>query len=348
MPDPELATEESEMSRDILQRLADGPVLGDGGYLLELEKRGWVQAGPFTPEVCIRHPEAIAELHREFQQAGAEVLTALTFYASDDKLATVGMQGRVEEINRAAVRIANEVAAGTDTLVAGNISLTWVYDPSDSTSADRVRALFDRQIGWQVEEGVDLVIGETFGAFGEAELAVERIKAAGKVAMVTMSFEQEPRAYEGYGPGECARRLADAGADIVGINCLRNPSTTLPLIEAVRAAVDAYVACQPVAYRTPAHSHDFTALPEFPHGLEPLQLSRAEMADYAVRARDLGVDFIGSCCGSAASHVRAMARALGKLGGEERAWRSTSDRAMSAYEYHGHDASDHGKAERGR
>ena len=91
------------MSRDILQRLADGPVLGDGGYLLELEKRGWVQAGPFTPEVCIRHPEAIAELHREFQQAGAEVLTALTFYASDDKLATVGMQGRVEEINRAAV-----------------------------------------------------------------------------------------------------------------------------------------------------------------------------------------------------------------------------------------------------
>jgi betaine-homocysteine S-methyltransferase len=335
------------MKKDILQRLAEGPVLGDGGYLLELEKRGWVQAGPFTPEVSIRHPEAVAELHREFLRAGAEVLTTLTFYASDDKLATVGMQGKVEEINRAAVRIANEVAAGTDALVAGNLSLTWMYDPADPRSADRVRELFDRQLGWQVDEGVDLVIAETFGALGEALLAVERIKAAGKVAMVTMSFEQEPRSYEGHGPGECARRLADAGAEIVGINCLRNPATTLPLMQEVRAAVDGYVACQPVAYRTPEHQHDFTSLPEFPHGLEPLALSRAEMADYALRARELGVDFIGSCCGSVASHVRAMARALGKLPEEERAWRSTSGRAMSGYEYYDHDAADSRKAERG-
>ncbi len=336
------------MKKDILQRLAEGPVLGDGGYLLELEKRGWVQAGPFTPEVCIRHPEAVAELHREFLRAGAEVLTTLTFYASDDKLATVGMAGKVEEINRAAVRIANEVAAGSDALVAGNISLTWMYDPADARSADRVRELFDRQIGWQVDEGIDLVIGETFGALGEALLAVERIKAAGKVAMVTMSFEQEPKSYEGYGPAECARRLADAGAEIVGINCLRNPAATLPLMQEVRAAVDGYVACQPVAYKTPEHVHDFTALPEFPHGLEPLQLSRAEMADYAQRARELGVEFIGSCCGSVASHVRAMARALGKLPEDERAWRSTSGRAMSAYEYYDHDARDPRKANRGR
>jgi betaine-homocysteine S-methyltransferase len=335
------------MKKDILQRLAEGPVLGDGGYLLELEKRGWVQAGPFTPEVCVLHPEAVAELHREFLRAGAEVLTALTFYASDDKLKTVGMEGKVEEINRAAVRIAGGVAAGSDALVAGNLSLTWMYDPADPRSADRVRELFDRQLAWQVDEGVDLVIGETFGALGEALLAVERIKAAGKVALVTMSFEHEPRSYEGQSPGECARRLADAGAEIVGINCLRNPSRTLPLMEEVRAAVDGYVACQPVAYRTPEQCHDFTALPEFPHGLEPLQLSRAEMADYALRARELGVDFIGSCCGSVASHVRAMARALGKLPGDEREWRSQSGRAMSAYEYYDHDARDAGKAERG-
>ena len=116
----------------------------------------------------------------------------------------------------------------------------------------------------------------------------------------------------------------------------------------MRAAVDGYVACQPVAYRTPEHAHDFTALPEFPHGLEPLQLSRAEMAEYATQARELGVDFIGSCCGSVASHVRAMARALGKLPADERAWRSTSGRAMSAYEYYDHDAADPRKAERGR
>jgi hypothetical protein len=78
-----------------------------------------------------------------------------------------------------------------------------------------------------------------------------------------------------------------------------------------------------------------------------MQLSRAEMADYAVRARELGVNFIGSCCGSVASHVRAMARALGKLPEDERTWRSTSGRAMSAYEYYDHDTQDSGKAERG-
>ena len=335
------------MKKDILQRLAEGPVLGDGGYLLELEKRGWVQAGPFTPEVCILHPEAVAELHREFLRAGAEVLTTLTFYASDDKLATVGLEGRVEEINRAAVQIANQVAEGSDALVAGNISLTWIYDPADPASADRVRELFDRQLAWQVDEGVDFVIGETFSALGEALLAVERIKAAGKVAMVSMSFEQEPVSHDGHGPGDCARRLADAGAEIVGINCLRSPAATLPLMQEVRAAVDGYVACQPVAYRTPGHCCDFTALPEFPHGLETLQLSRAEMADYAVRARDLGIEFIGSCCGSVASHVRAMARALGKLPAEERSWRSTRGKAMSAYEYYDHDAQAGRKAERG-
>ena len=95
--------EAPSMARGILERLAEGPVLGDGGYLLELEKRGYVQAGPFTPEVVIEHPDALAQLHREFLRAGAEVLQTMTFYASDDKLATVGLAGKVDEINRTAV-----------------------------------------------------------------------------------------------------------------------------------------------------------------------------------------------------------------------------------------------------
>jgi betaine-homocysteine S-methyltransferase len=322
------------MKEGILERLARGPVLGDGGYLLELEKRGYVQAGPFTPEVSITHPEALAELHREFLRAGAEVLQTLTFYASEDKLATVGLEGRVEEINRAAVRIARSVAAEGNALVAGNLSLTWAYDPADPSSADRVRRLFDRQIETMVDGGVDFIIAETFTWLGEALLATERIRAAGLPAMVTMSYEHEPRCYEGYGPGECAKRLEDAGADIVGINCLRNPSTTLPLMREVREAVSCFVACQPVAYRTPAHQHDFTALPEFPLGLDPLQLSREEMARFAVEARDMGIEFIGSCCGSVACHVKAMAKALGKLPAEERPWRSRTGKPMSAKEYY--------------
>src|SRR5262249_42019659 len=150
------------MKKNILERLKDGVVLGDGGYLLELEKRGYVQAGPFTPEVSLTNPTALLELHNEFLRAGAEVLQTLTFYASEDKLATVGLAGKVEELNRAAVRIANEAAAKGDALVAGNISLTWAYDPKDPKSADRVRELFDRQLQIQVEGGVDFVIGETF------------------------------------------------------------------------------------------------------------------------------------------------------------------------------------------
>ena len=324
------------MPKGILERLAEGVVLGDGGYLLELEKRGYVQAGPFTPEVSLTHPEALAELHREFMYAGAEVLQTLTFYASEDKLSTVGLAGQVDDINRAAVRIARQVAAEGDVLVAGNISLTWAYDPKDPKSADRVRALFDRQIGVMLEDGVDFIIGETYSWLGEALIAVERIKTAGLPAMVTMSFENDPHCYEGYGPAECARRLADAGADMVGINCLRNPEHTLPLMAEVRDAVSGYVACQPAAYHTPHGTPDFTTLPEFPYALDPLQLSRAEMAFYALRARDMGINYIGSCCGSVAAHVRAMAKVLGKLPAEERKWRIDYEKPMSAYELHGH------------
>jgi betaine-homocysteine S-methyltransferase len=318
----------------ILERLADGPVLGDGGYLLELEKRGYVQAGPFTPEVSLTHPEALAELHREFLLAGAEVLQTLTFYASEEKLATVGLAGKVDEINRAAVSIARRVAAEGGALVAGNLSLTWAYDPEDPASADRVRELFDRQLEPMVEGGVDFVIAETFTWLGEALLATERIRAAGLPAMVTMAFEQEPKCYEGYGPGECARRLADAGADVVGVNCLRNPEHTLPLMREVREAVSGFVGCQPTAYRTPSHAHDFTSLDEFPLALDPLQLTREEMAAYAREAQEMGIDFIGSCCGSVACHVKAMAVVLGKLSGEEREWRSSTGKPMSAYEYY--------------
>jgi betaine-homocysteine S-methyltransferase len=320
----------------ILERLKQGVVLGDGGYLLELEKRGHVQAGPFTPEVTLENPEALRQLHLEFLKAGAEVLQALTFYASADKLATVGLADKVEEINRNAVRIARAAAGESEALVAGNLSLTWAYDPNDAASADHVRAILDEQIRVQLEEGVDFFIGETFTFLGEALLALERARKAGLPVMITMAFEKAPHSYEGHGAAECARRLADAGADIVGMNCLRNPTHLLPFMAEIRAAVSIPIACQPTAYRTPADQPDFTSLAAFPGELEPLQLSRAEMADYAVKAREMGVNYIGSCCGSVASHVREMARALGKLTAAERKWRVDYRKPMSAYEYYRH------------
>src|SRR3954470_16601575 len=104
------------MAASILEMLKAGPVLGDGGYLLALESRGYVQAGPFTPEVTIEHPNALRALHEEFIHAGAEVLQVLAFYASENKLAQIGYANRLEEINRAAVKIARQ-AAGKSALV---------------------------------------------------------------------------------------------------------------------------------------------------------------------------------------------------------------------------------------
>jgi len=324
------------MKKGILERLREGIVLGDGGYLLELEKRGWVRAGPFTPEVALINPDALRELHLEFRAAGSDVLQALTFYASRDKLATVGFDSRIEELNRAAVRIAKE-AAGDQCLVAGNLSLTWMYDPKDKASSDRVRGLFDEQLEWQTGEGVDFIIGETFSYLGEALLCVERAKKTNLPVMVTMSFENQDVSTEGKSPAECARALVDAGADIVGINCLRSPRHMLPLVAEMRKAVKAYIAAQPVAYRTTDEHRDFTSLPAFPTELDPYQLSRGEMADYAKEARGMGVNYIGACCGTVASHIREMARALGKISPDTRMWKVGGEKPMSAYEYYGHD-----------
>jgi len=324
------------MKKNILERLAEGPVLGDGGYLLELEKRGWVRAGPFTPEVVLERPQAIHELHVEFREAGADVLQALTFYASRDKLATVGLEDKVEELNRTAVRIARD-AASDRCLVAGNLSLTWMYEEGSQAARDRVASTFDEQLKQQVDAGVDFIIGETFSWLGEALIAAERAKKTGLPVMVTMSFEDKDVTTDGKTPADCARALEDAGCDIVGINCLRNPDTTLPLAEQMVEAVDVYVATQPAGYHTPKGKPDFTSLPEFPTGLDPLQWSRHQMADYARRANDAGIRYIGACCGVVATHIREMAIALGKMDRDSRPWKIGGERPMSAFEYYGHD-----------
>src|SRR5437773_8091837 len=322
--------------KGILERLEEGPVLGDGGYLLDLEKRGWVRAGPFTPEVALLNPEALRQLHIEFREAGADVLQSLTFYASRDKLATVGLENKLEDLNRAAVRIAREVA-GERCLVAGNLSLTWMYEPNSPAAADKVRRTFDEKLAVQVEEGVDFIIGETFSWLGEALIAVERARKTGLPVMVTICFENQDETADGKSAAESAKALLDAGADIAGMNCLRPPEHTLGAMEEMRRAVSGYLACQPVAYRTPKDKPDFTSLPEFPLALDPLQLTRQEMADYAMQARDMGINFIGACCGTVAMHIREMARVLNKLPVDSRIWKNGGEKPMSAYEYYDHD-----------
>jgi betaine-homocysteine S-methyltransferase len=152
----------------LLERLNKGAVICAEGYLFELERRGYVQAGAFVPEAVLDHPDAVSALHRDFLRAGSDVIEAFTYYGHREKLRLIGKEDKLESLQRDALALANSVAAeaaaaGNEApLVAGNICNTNVWDPSDRASDHEVRSMFDEQIGWAVEAGVDFVIGETF------------------------------------------------------------------------------------------------------------------------------------------------------------------------------------------
>jgi len=295
----------------LLERLEKGVVLGAEGYVFELERRGYIKAGPFVPEVVIDFPEAVLELHREFLRAGADVMVALTYYGDREKLKTIGRENDLELLNRQAVRLARQAAAEGDALVAGNICNTWVYDHNNKTKTEaKVRKIYEEQVQWAVEEGIDFVIAETLDYFGEGLIALEVIKKHNLPAMITFGSTQD-FLRDGYSHVEACRILAHEGADVVGL-------TMMPLLRDIRQEVDGFIAAQPVPYRTTATQYTFQSLKEadhdraFPIALEPFLHTRFEMADFSIEAMELGVNYIGICCGGAPHHVRAMAEALGR------------------------------------
>ncbi len=233
----------------LLERLAAGPVICAEGYLFEFERRGYLQAGAYVPEVVLEHPDLVAQLHREFVHAGSDVVEAFTYYAHREKLRLIGKEHLLEEMNRQALAIAKEVAAETGALFAGDICNTNVF-VADDASRRTVRAMFEEQVGWAVEAGVDFVIGETFSWGEEALMALDVIKQGGKPAVITLAIHQQPETREGWSPDEACGRLAEAGADVVGLNCIRGPRTMLPLLAAIRERVGGHVAALPVPYRT--------------------------------------------------------------------------------------------------
>ena len=304
--------------KGIVERLASGTVLGAEGYVFELERRGYIKAGPYVPEVVLDFPDAVRQLHREFLRAGSDVMVALTYYAHREKLRHVGREGDLEAMNRCAVRIAREVAQEGDALVAGNVCNTWAYDPDDQSARDAVRVTYAEQLGWAVEEGIDFVISETNDYLGEALIALEVIQGLGLPAMVTLAPTQPDQTRDGYTYAEACRILAAEGAQVVGLNCDRGPQTMMPLMAEIREKVDCAIAAQPVPYHTDAAAPTMQALRSgttqraFPLALEPFGCTRFEMAQFALQARDLGVDYVGICCGAGPHHVRAMAEALGR------------------------------------
>ena len=150
--------------------------------------------------------------------------------------------------------------------------------------------------------------------------------------MMTMSYFKDRYSREGKDPAECAIALSQNGCDIVGINCGRGPNQMLPLVKEMRDAIDGYVAIQATAYATTDEVPFCGGLPGFPDGMEPYQVDRFVMADYAQRAKDMGINYIGGCCGSVAVHIREMARVLGKPVQERKAWSADYASPMSATE----------------
>jgi betaine-homocysteine S-methyltransferase len=314
-------TKGQSSERDLLARLKNGAVICAEGYVFELERRGYLQAGAFVPEVLFDHPEVVEQLHLDFVHAGSDVTQALTYYVHREKLRVIGREKDLVPMNRAALRIAKAVARKTGTLFAGDLCNTNIYDPADKSAIQEVARIFDEQVGWAVEAGVDYFVAETLGWAGEALMALQAIRRHSKVpVVVTFAMHREELTRDGLTPAEACQRLEAAGADVVGLNCHRGPATMLPLLKQIRATVKCHVAGLPVPYRTVATQPSFMSLTDpccgdrraFPVGLDPFVCTRAEIADFGREAFALGIRYLGVCCGAGPHHIRALAESLGR------------------------------------
>jgi len=309
--------------KSITTLLKEGTVLGDGGYLIELERRGYVDSGSsrekvgtgkgsgqFTPEVAIENPEALQELHREFLHASSQVLQALTFFGTREKLNRAGYGAQTEKINHAAVKLAKEVASER-ALVAGSVSRTQLVEREGMAALDKARDHIAEQIRLLKDAGVDLLILETFFHLSEMRAALQCAAESGLPTVATMSFRPLiTQCTDGHAPAECAKVMADHGAIAVGANCEQEPKRMLPLLREMRAAVNLPIAAQPAAFRTTEDCHCFTRQPAFPDDLETIQVSRREFEEFGRLARREGIAYVGGCCGCNPAYIRALASGL--------------------------------------
>jgi betaine-homocysteine S-methyltransferase len=305
----------------LIERLAAGAVICAEGYVFELERRGYLQAGAYVPVVLSEHPEVVEQLHMDFVRAGSDVTQALTYYVHREKLRVIGREKDLVPMNRAALNIAKRVARRTHTLFAGDLCNTNIYDPADRKALKEVARIFEEQVGWAADHGVDYIVAETFAWGGEALMALEAIRKYSKVpAVVTFSVHREENVREGWTPADTCRRLEAAGAEVVGVNCHRGPATMMPILKRIRRAVKCVVAALPVPYRTTRRQPSLMSLTDpccgnaraFPTGLDPFLCTRAEMGEFGREAFDLGIRYLGICCGAGPHHIRALAEALGR------------------------------------
>ena len=315
--------------KNLIERLNEGPVICAEGFLFEIERRGYMSSGQFVPMVSLEHPEALENLHKDFQHAGSDIVQAFTYNGHREKMRVIGKEDLLEPLNRSALQIAKKVAdnpiKGTQpNLMAGNISNSNIWKEDDNDAQLEVERMFSEMIGWAVDEDADLLIGETFYYAEEAYKALEVIKQTNLPAVVTIAPMGENIMRDGVSIVDTCKELEQRGADVVGLNCFRGPSTMMPYLKEIRKSLQCHVAALPINFRTTEENPTFFNLPdnsgcscESPHGrtfptaLDPLQCNRYEIGAFAKEAYKIGVNYLGVCCGANPMLIRETAEAVG-------------------------------------
>ena len=289
------------MAADLLARIKQAPVLCDGAMGTLLYSKG-VFINRSYDELNLSQPELIRGIHREYLQAGAEIIETNTFGANSFRLARHSMGDKVRDINRAGARLAREAAKSFDVWVAGSVGpLGTRIEPLGETSFQEAREAFREQISALLEGGVDLLILETFGYLEEihqAMLAAREVNASiPLVAQVTI--DEDGNCLDGSDPETFAPKLEEWGADVIGCNCSVGPVAMLDAIERVRPISSLPLAAQPNA-----------GIPRSVEGRNIYLCSPEYMASYARKFVTGGVRIVGGCCGTTPDHIRTMKSAL--------------------------------------
>ena len=222
----------SNKKRSLIERLNSGPVICAEGFLFEIEKRGYMASGEFVPMVSLDHPEALENLHRDFQHAGSDIVEAFTYTGHRENMRGIGKETLLDPLKRAALNIAKKVATnaveGTEpNLMAGNINNSNIWKENDSKTHLEVEKMFSEMVGWAVDEGADILIGETFYYAEEAYAALKAMKQSGLPSVITIAPMGENIMRDGVSILDTCKELEQRGGDVVGMNCFRGPATCL-------------------------------------------------------------------------------------------------------------------------
>ena len=314
------------MKKDLLTRLNEGPIICAEGYLFAMERRGYLSAGAFVPEVVLEHPEVVSHLHKEFIRAGSDVVQAFTYYGHREKLRIIGKEDLLEPLQKNALKIANDAKDSfkdLDLMVCGDVANTNIFDPNDKNSFIECQKMYEEQVKWAKEAGVDFIVAETISWVEEMKIALKAIKDEGLIAVANYAIPRGEKTRDGYSVVDACKIIEDLGADVVGLNCYRGPDMTMKHLKDIRKNVSCHVAGLPVPYRTTEKDPTFLNIKDnqcdcipgdnaFPIALDNLYCNRFEMAEFAKDCVQQNINFIGICCGAEPHHVREMALAIGK------------------------------------